>query len=96
MSDYRFGDDYRLNIDLDHQAKGWCYGYDEPDWGAVEWVEIEAVEFVKRRTCLVDGVRDGGFCGSVTYRLSCGHAIALAEGERLSFCPKCGAKVVNA
>lgn len=51
--------------------------------------------WVRQRTCRIDGVSGGGSCGSVTYRLSCGHVLVLAQGERFEFCSKCGAKVVD-
>lgn len=47
MSDFRFGDDYRLNCDMEHQDEGYCYGWDSVDWAKVEWVEIEGTRFEK-------------------------------------------------
>ena len=51
MSDFRFGDDYKLNFDREHQAEGWDYVYDEIDWDKVEWVEIDGCMFRKKQTC---------------------------------------------
>lgn len=48
MSDYRFGsNDYRMNLDMEHQDEDWCAGWDGVDWSKVEWVEIEGTRFEK-------------------------------------------------
>lgn len=49
MSDFRFGDDYRLNFDEEHQGDDYCPGWDSIDWDKVDWVEIEYVMFEKVR-----------------------------------------------
>lgn len=91
MSDYRFGDDYKLNYDHEHQNAG--DDYDHVDWNTVKWVEIDGAMFVAEHTCLIDGVTGGGDCGTTTYRLSCGHVAVMPMGARFRHCPECGAKV---
>jgi len=90
MSDYRFGvDGYRLNY-YPHDGV-----YDEQEgiyWSKVERVEIDWVDFVRERTCRREkhGTK---MDGSPKLRCSlCGYGIG---DKRWSYCPKCGAKVVE-
>lgn len=49
MSAFRFGDDYRLNFDDEHQGDDYLASMDIIDWDKVDWVEIEVVKFEKVR-----------------------------------------------
>lgn len=94
MSDFRFGtNDYHLNIDWDHQAPDFCFGWDGVDWNRVEWVEIDNVKFVKEPTCHIEripyapGEYEGHRCSE------CGVTDEWFDFE--NYCPNCGAKVVD-
>lgn len=91
MSDYRFGDDYRLNYD----HRGDNPDDDCIDWDAVQWVEIDSTMFVRGRTCHMvpvslydeEGV-DGIECDE------CGWSDVHEWYDPMpEFCPNCGAKV---
>lgn len=93
MSDYRFGDDYKLNYDHEHQNAG--DDYDHVDWNTVKWVEIDGAMFVMERTCHMvpvslydeEGV-DGIECDE------CGWSDVHEWYDTMpKFCPNCGAKV---
>lgn len=87
MSDYRFGDDYRLNYD----HRGYNPDDDCIDWDAVQWVEIDSTMFVRERTChMVPGKMHYG-----TRRPKCSECGCGLGDSRWSFCPSCGAKVVG-
>lgn len=89
MSDYRFGDDYRLNYDHERQNTGDDYDY--VDWNTVEWVEIDGAMFVAERTCRkVPGKMHYG-----TRRPKCSECGYGLGDSRWSFCPNCGAKVAG-
>lgn len=93
MSDFRFGDDYRLNIDWEHQAPDFCFGWDDIDWDHVEWVEIDSVKYIKETTCHFELLNDDG-----DYRCDhCGYKANYYEflpdlGEH---CKGCGARRVD-
>lgn len=108
MSDYRFGDDYRLNYD----HRGDKPDDDCVDWDAVQWVEIDGTMFVRGRTCRikhrVEAVSPGGMEGDEWYYCdSCGYELDddehVAWGDYVTAvgpapfrrCPNCGAKVVG-
>lgn len=85
MSDYRFGDDYRLNYD----HRGYSPDDDCIDWDAVQWVEIDSTMFVRGRMCRkVPGKMHYG-----ERRPKCSECGYGLGDSRWSFCPNCGAKV---
>ena len=92
MSDFRFGDDYRLNIDWEHQEPDFCFGWDCIDWDKVEWVEIEGEKYSKNHTCQIEKVKDG-LTPDWWHCLACDGYIPAPD--EISFCPYCGAKVVD-
>lgn len=87
MSDYRFGDDYRLNYD----HSGNSPDDDCIDWDAVQWIEIDSTMFVRGRTCLkVPGkMRYGDRKPKCS---ECGYGLG---DPRWTYCPSCGAKVTD-
>lgn len=88
MSDFRFGiDDYGL----DYYPKD-AHDGESVNWEKVERVEIDWVDFVRERTCRREkhGTK---MDGSPKLRCSlCGYGIG---DKRWSYCPNCGAKVVD-
>lgn len=87
MSDYRFGDDYRLNYD----HRGYNPDDDCIDWDAVQWIEIDSTMFVRGRTCLkVPGKMHYG-----ERRPKCSECGYGLGDSRWAYCPSCGAKVVG-
>lgn len=90
MSDFRFGsNDYRLNIDWEHQAPDFCFGWDCVDWNRVEWVEIDSVRYLKELTCheTNESPWTRHFICS-----SCGEATRKYADQIFPRCPACGAR----
>lgn len=109
MSDFRFGsNDYRLNIDWEHQEPDFCFGWDAVDWNRVEWVEIDSVKYIKELTCQMVEEEWASADGKDTFKRlvcsNCGDEMELSlcstgiEDDHLyydySHCAECGAKVV--
>lgn len=85
MSNFHFGDD---DYDLNYYPPEASDGMGGVDWDKVELVEIEWVNYVKERTC---GLRSR-FTGMYCYECSeCGRGMK----SDWSYCPNCGAKVMN-
>lgn len=102
MSDFRFGsNDYRMNIDWEHQGDDFDFGWDGVDWSKVEWVEIDGTKFenvddTKRntrheRTCKWETVRGG----SSIKATECGQLYDWYPLDIPKHCPNCGAKVIK-
>lgn len=93
MSDFRFGDDYRLNFDDKHQVKDWQYGWDEIDWTKVEWVEVDSVMFRRERTCRFEnaGELPDIVHPTVWFCSECGSPIY--NDMEPEYCIYCGARV---
>lgn len=90
MSNFRFGDDYRLNYYPQEASDGW----DGVDWDKVESVEIECDVYVKERTCKpVEEYLDNYSDLTVTVCSNC--RVAIDDLEDCYYCPNCGAKVVD-
>lgn len=92
MSHFRFGaDDYRLNIDWEHQEPDFSSDWDCIDWDRVEWVEIERVKYFKERTCQkVPGKMKYG-----TRMPKCSNCDQSLGDRRWNYCPKCGCKIMD-
>lgn len=94
MSDFRFGaNDYRMNIDFEHQAPDFCFGWDCVDWNGVEWVEIERVKYAKELTCTMHEsivTNDDGSFACIGYECSECKEILI---RTMNYCPSCGARV---
>lgn len=95
MSDFRFGaEDYRLNIDWEHQAPDFSFGWDVIDWDRVEWVEIDNVKYVKEPTCTINECSwDDGQCVWGCKCSNCGRRFTYEKGSTWKHCPNCGARV---
>jgi len=97
MSDYRFGaDDYGLSI-YPKEAFDTSGGFDIEK---VERVEIDWVEFVRKRTCKVESTirheYEGVYAGiEYEHKLSCGHSTYWSDCDYPDYCPWCGCEVVE-
>lgn len=95
MSDYRFGDDYRLNYD----HRGDNPDDDCIDWDAVQWVEVDSTMFVRESTCRWVPFDEGYSIAGPGWRCSeCGLELGpenVFVVERCYCCPGCCAKVVG-
>lgn len=91
MSDYRFGDDHKLNCDPDAHDDFFGNDFDE-----AAWVEVDGNMFVRERTCQL--VCDDASCYEMypAYKYTC---TACGENyfghDGYTYCPTCGAKVVE-
>lgn len=95
MSDYRFGDDYRLNYD----HRGDRPDDDRIDWDAVQWVEIDSTMFVRVSMCRWVPFDEGHSIAGPGWRCSeCGLELGpenVFVVERCYCCPGCCSKVVG-
>jgi hypothetical protein len=88
MSDFRFGDDYSLNV----LTPGAVDYLGEVDWDKVESVEIECDVYVKERITTRNGKFKTKYGRKVPLCECCGYSIG---DDRYNYCPKCGATVVE-
>ena len=97
MSNYRFGDDYKLSYYPPDASD--CMG--GVDWEKVESVEIEGDVYVKERTCKLDYERHCSECGvyvhesAVLVWKSLGENLRTVVPNPVNYCPNCGRKAVD-
>lgn len=83
---------YMFGCDELPKAKPWD-GYDERDVGRLMSLVGEPRSSQQERTCVVAEVSEGEY--GLYYMLSCGHTLMTDETDGPSYCPNCGARVVD-
>lgn len=89
MSAFRFGDDYRLNLDESHQGDDYLPSWDEIDWSNVDWVEIEGERFEAVRDELLDPIVQKDYGHYYYICPKCRSSL----GRGIHYCSTCGAHI---